>query len=79
MPNWSTNFASAPYAVIFAILFPMAFFCILPLLAAVIGGMGRPALRTKPVDHVAGYGDTTRGIVCLTRNSEVSVVFVTDR
>jgi hypothetical protein len=49
------------YTVIFAVLFPMAFFCILPLLVAVIGG--RVARHFEPSQPTmgAGFGETTQG------------------
>jgi hypothetical protein len=50
------------YFVIFAVLVPIALFCILPLLVAVIGGwVGRHFVPIQPTIR-AGIGDTTRGI-----------------
>ena len=50
------------YAVIFAVIVPIAFFCILPLLAAIIGGrVGRHFGPSQPTMG-AGSGDTTRGV-----------------
>ena len=49
------------YVVIFAVLVPIAFFCILPLLAALIGGwVGRHYRPSQPTVG-AGFGETTRG------------------
>ena len=48
------------YAVIFAVLIPIAFFCIPPLLVAVIGGrVARHFGPSKP-SMGAGFGDATR-------------------
>jgi hypothetical protein len=38
VPNWPVHAMEWTYAVIFAVLIPIAFFCLLPLLLAVIGG-----------------------------------------
>jgi hypothetical protein len=50
------------YAVIFAVLVPIAFFCILPLLAAIVGGrVGRHFGPSRPTMG-AGLGETTRDV-----------------
>jgi hypothetical protein len=47
------------YAVIFAVLLPIPFFCILPLLVAVIGGrVARHFGPSQPTIR-AGFGETT--------------------
>lgn len=52
------------YVVIFAILFPMAFFCILPLLAAVIGGWVARHFGPSQPTMEAGYGAPAAGTCC---------------
>ncbi len=49
------------YFVIFAVLVPMALFCILPLLVAVIGGWAGRHYRPSQPTVGAGFGETTRG------------------
>jgi hypothetical protein len=50
------------YAVIFAVLIPIAFFCIPPLLVAVIGGrLARNFWPSRPTMG-AGQGETMRGV-----------------
>jgi hypothetical protein len=50
------------YVVIFAVLVPIAIFCILPLLAAIIGGrVGRHFGPSRPTMG-AGLGETTRDV-----------------
>jgi hypothetical protein len=48
------------YFVIFAVLVPMALFCIVPLLLAVIGGWAGRHYRPSQPTVGAGFGETTR-------------------
>ena len=50
------------YVVIFAVLFPMAFFCILPLLVAVIGWWVARHFGPSQPTTGAAYGETTWGV-----------------
>ena len=59
LPNHALEWT---YAVIFAVLIPIAFFCILPLLVAVIGGrVARHFWPSRPTMG-AGQGETMRGV-----------------